>query len=411
MIAAILAVISTPECAQVAVPEATEQAMRYYNSGNVLWILGQLWSVVVPLLFLLWGFTGKLAAFSEKLGKKWFFTIVVYLVLFIALYQLLNFPLDFYAGYLRQHEYGLSTQTLGRWFDNYGKGTLVSMVGAAAFIWIFYLLLKKSPRRWWFYSALVNTGIVFIMMFIQPIWIDPLFNKFGPMKDKQLEQQILGLAGRAGIEHGRVFEVDKSQDTKMLNAYVTGFGDTNRIVLWDTTIQQMKPDEILFVMGHEMGHYVLHHIWWSMIYYAVLSFVIFYLTYKAATYCMSRYHKRFGFKYLHSIASLPLLLLIINILMFLSAPLSNYVSRYMEREADRFGLEITQNNIAAAEAFITLQQENLANPRPGFLHEMWLGSHPSLGERIDFCNSYCPWKNEQQLRYAKYFKDAPSGKD
>ncbi|MBS3903860.1 MAG: M48 family metallopeptidase [Simkania sp.] len=399
-----LSVMPAQECAQVAVPEATEQAMRYYNSGNILWVVQQIWSLGVPLLFLVNGFTGKLATFSENLGKKRYFTIVIYLILFIAIYTLLNLPLDFYSSYIREHAYGLSTQTLGRWFDQYAKETLVTLVSSIVFVWIFYALLKKSPHRWWFYSSLVSTGIIFIMAFIQPIWIDPLFNQFGPMKNKQLEQKILGLASKAGIEHGRVFEVDKSQDTKTLNAYVVGFGSTNRIVLWDTTIKQMTPDEILFVMGHEMGHYILHHVWQLIICFAVLSYLIFYLVYRVSNVWLRRYQKQLGFKYLYSIASVPLLLFLANAFMFLATPIINDISRRMEHEADRFGLEITQNNQAAAEAFIALQHQNLANPSPGIFYTLWRGTHPSLRERIEFCNSYCPWKEGQHLKYAKYFK-------
>ncbi len=191
--------------AQVAVPEASAKAISYYHSGNFLWIFQWIWTLGLPLLFLVTGFSGKLGAFSKKYGKNWFLSILVYLVLFVGLYQLLNLPVDFYANYIREHEYGLSTQTLGRWLDNYGKMTLVLFLGAAAFTWIFYLLLRKSPRRWWFYSSLVSVGIAFIMTFAYPIWIDPLFNEIGPLKDKQLEKSILDLAARAGIEDGRVF--------------------------------------------------------------------------------------------------------------------------------------------------------------------------------------------------------------
>ncbi len=394
-----------PECAQVVVPEASEQAMRYYNSGNILWIVNQALSLIVPLLFLLWGFTGKLSRFAERCGKKWYFVIVIYLVIFLTISQILGFPFDYYSGYLRQHEYGLSVETLGHWFGNYGKSFLVSLITAAAFIWIFYLVLKKSPRRWWFYGTLVSIGIVFITSMIQPIWIDPLFNKFGPMKDKQLEEQILALAAKAGIQGGRVYEVDKSQETKALNAYVIGFGSTKRIVLWDTTLKAMTPDQILFVVGHEMGHYVLNHMWWGMAYYSALSFVIFYLTYLSANFLMKRYHHRFGFNSLSNIASFPLFLLLIGIFMLLTTPLSNWFSRHLEHEADRFGLEITQNNQAAGEAFIVLQHGNLANPRPGPIYNFWRNTHPPLGERVDFCNSYCPWKEQEPLKYGKYFQE------
>ena len=230
--------------------------MRYYQSGNLLWIIQNSWSLIIPLIILFTGLSGKMEKLSARLGRNWYFTIVIYLVLFIFLYNLLNFPIDFYSDFIRPHDYGLSAQTFSRWLSTYAKQLLIVLVLSALLVWIFYLLLKKSPRRWWLYSALVSIAIGFILVFIKPIWIDPLFNHFGPMKNKQLEQQILSLAKRAGIEHGRVFEVDMSQDTKTLNAYVTGFGSTARIVLWDTTLAKMKPDEILFVMGHEMGHYV-----------------------------------------------------------------------------------------------------------------------------------------------------------
>ena len=187
------------QCAQVAVPEASEQAMKFYKSCNLLWIVQQAWGFVIPLLFLARGFTGKLSSISTKIGKNWYFSIVVYLFFFVILYQLLNFPLAYYAGYLRLHDYGLSMQTFEKWIGDYGKAAGVVFVTAAVFVWIFYLLLKKSPKRWWFYSSLASTAIGFFMTFIQPIWIDPLFNDFGPMKDKQLEQQILQLASKAAL--------------------------------------------------------------------------------------------------------------------------------------------------------------------------------------------------------------------
>jgi Zn-dependent protease with chaperone function len=392
------------QCANVIVPDATDQAMSYFRSGNVIYLLQQLLMLGIPLLFLFTGFSGRLNTFAKKWGKGWYLTLVIYLVLFIFIYQLLSFPLDVYSGYIREHQYHLSTQNFGRWFGNYSKALLVSMIAAAATIWIFYLLLKKSPRKWWFYSSLATIGLLFIVMFVQPIWIDPLFNKFGPMKNKELETQILGLATRAGIDNGRVYEVDKSKDTQKLNAYVVGFGATNRIVLWDTTIREMEREQILFVMGHEMGHYILHHIWWYLIYLSALSFLVFYLTYRASKYLLRRYKKQFGFNHLYEIASLPLLLFLMGLFLLLSTPLSNMISRCMEHEADRFGLEITQDNKAAGEAFLTLQRENLANPRPGLIYKIWRCTHPPLAERVEFCNTYCPWKNNESLKYRKYFK-------
>jgi STE24 endopeptidase len=393
------------QCANVVVPEATEEAMRYYTSGNWLWILDHIWQFGLFFLFLIMGWSGKMGSLAGRWGKRWFFALAIYLILFLTLFDLLNLPLDFYTGYIRQHEYGLSFQTPGRWWNQHLKEFLVSLVMTLSFVWIFYLLLKKSPRRWWFYGAIVSSIISFFLIFIQPIWVAPLFNHFGPMKDKALEEKILKLAHRAGISNGSIFEVDKSSDTKAVNAYVTGLGATSRIVLWDTAIQNLKQDQLLFVMGHEMGHYVLHHVWWSFLYYSFLSFFIFYLTYKIGTYIVHRYSEKLKFSHLSSPASLPLLFLIVSTLTFISSPLSLFISRQMEHQADCFGLEITQNNRAAGEGFLVLQRENLANPNPGFLYRMWRSSHPPLKERVDFFNSYCPWKEGKPLKYGKYFKE------
>ncbi len=394
---------------QVEVPEASAQAMNYYQSGNFLWIIHWVWTLVIPLLLLVSGLSGKLGALATRWGKNWFISILIYLVFFIGLYQLLNLPIDFYVNYIREHDYGLSNQSFGRWLDQYGKMTLVFFLSVATFIWVFYLLLKKSPKRWWFYSSLVSIGITFIMAFIYPIWIVPLFNKVGPLKDKQLEKSILELASRAGIENGRVFEVDKSKDTKMGNAYVAGLGGSQQIVIWDTSIKANSKEGLLFIMGHEMGHYVLHHVWLQIGFFSVLFFIITYLIHKIAHFLLPRYHERFGFQHLYEIASLPLFLFLVNFFYLLSTPIYFCLTRYTEREADRFGIEITQNNKVAAQLFADAVGEHLANPRPGNLYKICRSSHPSLGDRVDFCNSYCPWEVGQPLKYGEYFKEEENG--
>jgi Zn-dependent protease with chaperone function len=142
-----------------------------------------------------------------------------------------------------------------------------------------------------------------------------------------------------------------------------------------------------------------------MAYYTALSFVIFYLTYRSAHFLMRKYRHRFGFNELSNIASWPLFLFLIGLFMLLTTPLSNWFSRHLEHEADRFGLEITQDNQAAAESFIVLQQGNLGNPRPGPIYNFWRNTHPSIGDRIDFFNSYCPWKEQEPMKYSKYFQE------
>ena len=375
-------------CAHVPIPEASSVAMSYYYTKNLLWALEWLFLFAFPLIFLWTGFSARLAS----LTKRWLLGIFLYLVVFVLLYQLFQLPLSYYADYIVEHKYGLSSQTFGRWFSNYAIGALLALSGALAFVWLFYLLIKKSPTRWWLYSSLLLIGIEFTLTFVQPVFIDPLFNKFGPMKDKHLEKKILELASSAGIENSRVFEVDKSKDTKTKNAYVTGFGSSGRIVFWDTILKGESEDSILFVTGHEIGHYVLHHIWYFMLYSFASTFLVFYLVYRVSNVVVHRYRRKVHFGSVETIASLPLLILLISLFSFVSLPLNNYLSRIAEHQADIYGLNLTHNNEGAAKFFAKIAEESLMNPSPGPLYVFFRASHPPIAERIAFANSYCPWK-------------------
>jgi Zn-dependent protease with chaperone function len=398
------AIMAQEETGPVAVPEMSEKTRRYYESGNVLWFVNRVWGLLIPALFLFTGFSAKIRNWAQQLGRKWFFVIGLYFIIFTAINFVIDLPLSYYQGFVRQHAYDLSNQTFGKWFGDSLKALMVGIAGGVLFLWIPYLLLKKSPRRWWLYTGMLMVPFLFFVMLISPVWIAPLFNKFGPMNDKALETKILALAEQAGIEGSRVYEVNKSIDTKAVNAYVTGFMNTKRIVLWDTIIAKLKEKELLFVMGHEMGHYVLGHVVKSILFFSLLIMATLYAAYRTAGGLINKYKDRFGFDQLSDIASLPLILLLVSVFTLIITPLALTFTRYQEREADRFGLEITQSNHAAATAFVKLQQENLGNPRPGLLYKLWRASHPTLGERIDFCNEYRPWEKGEALKYGELFK-------
>lgn len=388
----------------VPVPVMTEKAARYYQSGIALWFVNTIWSLLIPGLFLFTGFSARIRDWAQKLGRKWFFVIILYFIIFIVLNYIIDFPLSYYQDFSREHAYDLSNQTFSKWLGDSLKELLVGLILGSLFLWIPYLLLKKSPKRWWLYTSILFIPFLVFILLIAPIWIDPLFNDFGPMKDKGLEKKILALADKAGIQGSRVYEVNKSVDTKTVNAYVTGFGDTKRIVLWDTTLAKLNDQEVLIVMGHEMGHYVLGHVWKGILFFSLLVLITLYVAYKTAGLLIARYKDRFGFDRLSDIASLPLILLLISAFSLVITPIGFTFSRYQEHEADRFGLEAVQDNHAAAMAFVKLQQENLSNPRPGWLSKLWRSSHPPLGERIDFSNEYRPWEKGQQLKYGHLLK-------
>jgi STE24 endopeptidase len=393
-----------PDAAPVPVPQPSEKAMSYYRTGVAWWVFTTFWGLLLPAVFLFTGFSARLRDWARRIGRKWFFVIVVYFILFSVITFFIDLPLAYFQDYARQHAYGLSNQSLGKWVGDQFKVLLVGLVTGVLFLWVPYLLIRRSPRRWWLYTGLAAVPFLILVILVQPVWVDPLFNKFEPMKNKALEARILALAERAGIEGSRVFEVDKSADTKAVNAYVTGFGDTKRIVLWDTAIAKLSEPELLFVMGHEMGHYVLGHVWKTILFFAALIILTLYAIHRTAGWLIKRYERRFGFTELSDIASLPLLILLFGAYFFLITPVALAYTRYNEHEADRFGLEITQQSRPAATAFVKLQEENLGNPRPGTLVKLWRASHPPLGERIDFCNTYRPWERGEPLVYGGLFR-------
>ncbi len=395
------------ELEPVAVPEPSELALQFYRSGNRLWVLNVAWGVLLPGLLAFSGFSARLRTLAAKLGRSWFLTIGLYVVMYLAIVFVVELPLAYYEGYLRLHAYGLSRQTLEKWFRDGATSLAISMAAGFALAWVPYLLLARSPRRWWIYTTALSVPFVFVTVLITPIWIAPLFNKFGPMKDHALEQKILALAARAGIEGSRVFEVEKSVDTKALNAYVTGVFATKRIVLWDTLIAKLDEKELLVVMGHEMGHYALGHVARSIVLSSVVTFLGLFLVDWTGRKLVARYANRLGFDRLSDVASLPLVLMLLEFAFLLLSPVALAYSRYQEREADRFALDMTHANHSGASAFVKLQAENLGNPRPGAFFKFFRSSHPSIGERIDFCNSYHPWLSEP-VPSAKELHDGPS---
>ena len=388
----------------VAVPEPSEKAMARYRSGIVLWVADTVWGFVLPALILFTGVSARMRDWAVRIGRKRFFVIAIYFAIFSAITYVIDLPRAYYEEFVREHAYGLSNQTFTKWMSDSVTALAVSIVIGALFLWVPYLLLRKSPRRWWLYTSLLAVPFLMLIIVVTPIFIEPLFNTFGPMKNKTLEQHILQLAHRAGIEGGRVYEVDKSTDTKALNAYVTGLGATKRIVLWDTTIARLDEPELLFVMGHEMGHYVLHHVWQAIAFSVVIIAASLYVAYLTAGAVIARFGRRWGFTSLADVASLPLLLLLMSAFGLVVTPLQLAFTRHLEHESDRFGLEITQTNHSAGTAFVKLQQDALANPRPGLLYKIFRESHPPLGERIDFANQYHPWTTGQPLEYGGKFK-------
>jgi Zn-dependent protease with chaperone function len=379
----------------VPVPEPSAKALQYYRSGQWLWAVNQVWALLLTGTLAFSGASARLRTLAQRLARNWFLTIGFYVILYLLIVFVVDLPLAYYQGFVRQHAYGLSNQTFSKWLGDAARRLAIAMVVGFAFAWVPYLLMARSPRRWWLYTAILSVPFLFGVMLVEPIWVDPLFNKFGPMKDKALERSILALAERAEISGSAVFEVEKSVDTKAVNAYVTGVFNTKRIVVWDTLIAKLEERELLAVMAHEMGHYVLGHVVRSILLGSVVVLAGLFLVDRLGRWLIARFSRRLGFDRLSDVASVPLVLMLIEVASLVLGPVALAYSRYQEHEADRFALDLTRANHSAAMSFVKMQAENLSNPRPGLFTKVFRATHPSIGERIDFCNTYHPWVENQ----------------
>jgi len=379
------------EWTPVPVPEPSALAVRYHRTGNVVWLIARLWDVAVPLALVFSGLSARLRDVARRVASGWFVSTGAYVTLFLAVVYLADLPLKYYAGFVRPHAYGLSEQTLAKWSGDSLKKLAVEVAGGVCFAWVPFRVIARWPRRWWLVLGLLNAPFVAFVAMVAPVWIDPLYNDFGPMKDKSLEARILTLATRAGVSGGRVFEVNKSLDTKTANAYVYGLFGTKRIVLWDTLLKKFDGREVLVVTGHELGHYVLNHVAWGVALSSLVVTAGLFWTDQAGRWLLTRHARRFGFESLSDVAATPLILALMAVSYAALGPIALAYSRQNERAADRFALDLTHMNRSAALAFVDFQRENLSVPRPSSFYTIWRASHPSPAERIEFCNTYRPW--------------------
>jgi len=367
---------------------------RGYASKRVaLAFVEPLYSLLAALFILFSGLSARIRDIAHALGRGRYVRVLVYFALFAVLDFVLSFPLSWYHGFALERQYKLSNQAFGAWFvdELKGLGLFVAFLGILPIVSLSYWAIAKSPRRWWLWLAAGSLPVIVAGALLQPLVFEPAFNKFTPLKDKQLELKILDLAEKAGIPGRKVLEANKSAQTRKFNAYVSGFGVSQRIVLWDTTLEGMKEDEILFVMGHEMGHYVLAHIWKGILFTVALFALFFYLSHVFTRWAIARFGARWGFTELSDVASMPLIFATIGVVSFVVQPMTNSFTRTIEHEADTFGLEVTQLSDAGARAFIKLGSQNKSDPEPNPLVRAMLYTHPPLIERIRYALEYHPW--------------------
>lgn len=400
---------STDVKAYTLPPELYEKAVNFSRAEYILYFADFVWGVIMLLLILRWRLAPKYRDWAERASGAHFVQAAIFapiLLLTIAMFEL---PINIYGHWLSRR-YGISVQGWGSWAGDWAKGEILSFILGILLVWILYAVIRRSPRRWWLYFWLAALPILFFVIFLSPLVIDPMFNKFEPLEqsDPQLVTALEQVVHRAGmnIPAERMFLMKASEKTKAVDAYVTGLGASKRVVVWDTTIAKMTVPETMYVFGHEMGHYVLGHVYKGLIFGAVLAFVLLYLGFRGMRWTLSRHSARWGIRATDDWASLPVLLLWIAILGFLASPITNTFSRHDEHQADQYGLEVTHGLIpnssqVAARSFQILGEVDLADPNPNPFIKVWLFSHPPEAERVKFALTYNPWAEGKQPEFVK----------
>jgi len=383
-------------------PALYEKAHRLGEIRFRLAIIDFVYGVVVLWLILRVKAAPAYRDWAEKAASNRFLQAAIFAPLLILTMDVLGLPADIYENWL-DRSYGLSVQGWGSWMWDWTKSEFLSVLGGIILVYLLYAVMRKSPRRWWFYFWLVSLPLGLALVFASPLVIDPMFHKFEPLaeKDPALVASLEKLVHRAGqdIPPDRMYWMGAAEKSTELNAYVTGFGASKRIVVWDTTIAKMNTAQIVFVAGHEMGHYVLHHIPKGIALGAIYFLIIFYLGYRSMRrWVLGRWGQRWRIRGIDDWASLPVLLLLLSIFSFITNPITSAASRHFEHQADQYGLEVTHgltpgSGEVAAQAFEVLGQVDLSDPKPNPL-DVWLFySHPTVAERIRFALSYDPWAN------------------
>ncbi|MBS4171985.1 M48 family metallopeptidase [Bacillus sp. FJAT-49736] len=362
-------------------------SQEYSKIKNLLFFISTPYEWLFYFLVLIFGVSRGFERWAKNTSRFHIIQSAVYLFWLSLLSFIATFPLS-YISYQFSKIYHISTQTFSSWMKDEVIDFWVNIAIMFIIVTVLYALMRKFKKRWWLPAWLLSVPFTIFLMFIQPVVIDPLYNDFYPLKDKALETKILALADKAQIPAQHVYEVNMSEKTSALNAYVAGIGSNARIVLWDTTLNKLNDKEILFIMAHEMGHYVEKHIYFGIAGYLLLSLVGLWLTSILMNKIVSRKGEQLKINSVSSLSSLPLFLLIVSILLFAVSPLTNWASRYEEMRADRYGIEMTHNQKAAVQAFQDLTKSGLSEVNPPLIVKIFRYDHPTMLERIQMIENF-----------------------
>ncbi len=385
------------------------KASALYKIRTSLYLFGMVFGIAVLFVLLKLRVAPALRDLAERAAKNSFLQTLIFVPLFTLLLAAISLPIDIYRHHISL-AYGLSVQGWPSWTADWAKAQAVALVLLVPAIFVLFALIRKSPARWWFYAWLLTLPLLVLLIFVAPVILDPLFNHFEPLEQTQpqLVAQLQNVIARGGlaIPRDRMFEMKASEKVTTYNAYVTGIGATKRVVVWDTTARDMTVPQTLFIFGHEMGHYVLDHVYKGLAFAAALMFLGFWIGRRIALRMLSRWGESWHIRRLDDLAALPVLMLTLSLLALIGEPIGSAFSRHLEHQADIYGLEVTHglfpdNGQIAAQSFQKLGEKSFDYPTPNPLLVWWSYDHPPIADRVRFSLHYDPWHSPAGPKYVK----------
>jgi len=360
--------------------DKTARSDAYFEGGYWLILWDFLYGVVIALLLLNLRWSARMRDLSERFTRFKPVHTLVYWVQYLVLTTILVFPLGVYEGYFREHKYGLATQTFGPWMGDQLKNLAVGLILGGILVMLLFGIVRRLPRTWPIWGAVAAILFQALVVMITPVYIFPLFNKITRLDDPKIVDPILSMARANGIHAKDVFEIDASKQTTRMSANVSGLGRTMRITLNDNLLRRGSPEEIQAVMGHEMGHYVMNHIYKSLMYQLISAVVAFAYLYWGLNWTLQRWGEKWQIRGVGDTAVLPLVVLLVSIFGFVTTPIDNTFIRTQEHEADMYGLNASRQPDGFAQAAIHLGEYRKMSPGP--VEEFIFFDHPSGRNRI-----------------------------
>ncbi len=352
-----------------------------YFEGNY-WL--QLWNFLLGLVVagVLLGRrrSARVRDWAQRTGRRPFLRDALYAAVYTLASWVLTLPLTIYQVYYREHEYSMATQTFGPWFAELLTGLAVTTVVSMGVVPALYAVIRRTGERWWLWGTGFAVAFMVVAMMVVPVWIEPLFNTYQPVQDPAIRNAVLAMAHANGTPADSVMEFDASRQTTRVSANVTGVFGSAAVRLNDNLLRRTSLPEIRAVMGHELGHYVMNHLWKGISEFALVLLVVFACTKWGMDRTLARWGRAWGLQGVGDVASLPLLAAVSSVAIFLATPVTNTLTRTQEIEADRFGLNLSREPYGEAE--VDLKLTEYRKPDPGPIEEFVFFDHPSTRFRI-----------------------------